>query len=205
MPKGKFIVVEGLEGAGKSTVLSYALNYLTQSNLKVVVVREPGGTEISENIRTILKADYSEAMDAKTELLLMYASRAQLLSQIIRPALARGEWVIADRFEWSTIAYQGYGRKLPLENIHQLSRMCVAKTQPDHIIFMDIDPAMGLARAEARGQKDRIEKETLGFFQRVQEGYYTLANNCDYCTRIDAEASLEKVKKCVLQTLYQLL
>lgn len=190
---GKFIVIEGLEGAGKSSAIAAIEGSLQAENIQYESVREPGGTMIAEQIRTILKTKQTEGLHNKAELLLMYASRIQLIQEVIKPALARGHWVIADRFEWSTVAYQGWGRGLDKAVIHYLSEFAVGELSVDKIIYLDIDPELGLHRVLGRGAKDRIELEALSFFKRVQRGYQWLIKHSDICEVIDARLPLEQV------------
>ncbi|EKD71363.1 MAG: Thymidylate kinase [uncultured bacterium] len=173
MTRGKFITIEGTEGAGKSTALQFIEDYLLNSKINVVVTREPGGTEIAEEIRKVLLYPAgSETMLPQTELLLMFACRAQHLSQCIQPALRKGKWVVSDRYIDASYAYQGGGRGIRLEDIKQLDTMIVGRHYPDLTFVLDISPELGLERAEKRGtQKDRIEQEKIDFFNRVRSQY----------------------------------
>lgn len=191
--QGKFIVIEGLEGAGKSTAIEVVQQLLQEKNIAYESVREPGGTVIAEQVRTILKANQEEVLNDKAELLLMYCARIQLIQEIIKPALSKGIWVIADRFEWSTIAYQGWGRGIDKSIIEFISKFAVCDVRVDKTIYLDIDPAIGLERALARGAKDRIEQEQLSFFNKVQQGYQWLTQHDPNCVVIDAQLPLAKV------------
>jgi len=195
---GKLIAIEGLEGAGKSTALTVVLELLAQFNIKSMTTREPGGTEIGEELRTILKnADYKDVLDDKTELLLMYASRIQLFEQIIKPSLKKGYWIIADRFELSTMAYQGGGRGLDDKMIKQLSSFCLEGFTPDLTIYMDITPETGMQRAMKRGQFDRIEQQSIDFFHRVHLAYKQQISMLKNVFIIDANLPMEVVQQAI--------
>lgn len=202
---GKFIVIEGLEGAGKSTAIDVVLSTLTTHGIDSVSVREPGGTLIAEQIRTILKTSHEEYLNRETELLLMYAARSQLIQEIIYPALSHGKWVIADRFEWSTYAYQGWGRGIETRFIDALSELCTNNLQPDLIIYLNIDPEHGLKRAAERSKKDRIEQEDLTFFRNVQKGYQHLCENSKNCLMIDASLPLKTVQLNIQEAIEKLI
>ncbi|MDP3560402.1 MAG: dTMP kinase [Legionellaceae bacterium] len=172
---GQFIVVEGLEGAGKSTVVLALKTFLENQGLDVLTIREPGGTGLGEAVRTWLcHTEESTPLDARTELLLFYAARVQLIQERILPALKRGQWVLADRFEWSTFAYQGGGRGIDNTIIQALSRFCVGDCQPDCIFYLDIPAEVGLQRIQKRGALDRIEQEPLAFFKKIEQSYKNL-------------------------------
>jgi dTMP kinase len=169
--KGKFITLEGGEGAGKSTVLQAVRDLLVQRALDVVVTREPGGTPAGEAIRNVLLDPALRGMSAETELLLMFASRAQLLRETILPALAAGRWVLADRFTDASFAYQGGGRGQPVARIAELENWAAAGLIPDLTLLLDVPVAEGLKRANGRGAADRIEMENADFFERVRAAY----------------------------------
>lgn len=176
MTRGKFITIEGIEGAGKSTVLDYIQDYLSSffTKIKVISTREPGGTEIAEEIRNILlRHPYThEEIQPETELLLMFAGRAQHISHLIMPALLTGNWVICDRFIDATYAYQAGGRKLDLNFIKTLDRQIVGHLYPDLTLLLDVPVEVGMKRAEGRlFTKDRIENEPLEFFANVRSLY----------------------------------
>jgi len=203
MPKaGRFIVVEGLEGAGKSTALTTIKRFLAERVPELITTREPGGTRVGETARQLIKETISsEPLDARTELLLLYASRVQLLEQVIRPALNRGCWVVGDRFELSTWAYQGGGRKLDPNMIASLSSFCVKDIKPDLIIFLDISPEQGLRRALKRGKADRIEQESLDFFTAVYNSYHEHIKKMENVVVIDASKPLAVVQNAICTTL----
>jgi len=196
--RGRFIVFEGIEGAGKTTAISIARNMLLLSIPEVVTTREPGGTLLGESIRSLIKASSSEPMDTRAELLLFYAARVQLMTQVILPALERGAWVLADRFELSTFAYQGGGRGLPRRMIEELSLLCLEGVKPDLTVFMDVDPERGLQRVSSRGPKDRIEQESLHFFKQVSDCYRTEIKHYPHVHVIDANQAAEDVELNVL-------
>lgn len=175
--RGKFISVEGTEGAGKSTALQFLKDYLQQKHLDIVLTREPGGTKIAEAIRDVLLHQTpAETMLPKTELLLMFASRAQHIHQQIEPALQAGKWVITDRYIDASYAYQGGGRGLEWHDINLLDRLVVADRYPDLTLLLDVPAEIGFARTETRGtQKDRIEQEKIDFFVRVRNAYLARA------------------------------
>ncbi len=170
---GRFITFEGIDGAGKSTHLDTAVAQLRTHGLEVVLTREPGGSEMAETLRQWL---LTRSMDANTELLLMFAARADHLAQVIRPALQRGAWVVCDRFTDSTLAYQGGGRQLDERQILQLAEMVHADCRPERTYFFDLDPVTAQARREASRDADRFEAEQLAFFERVRAVYQRLAS-----------------------------
>ncbi len=172
----KFITLEGVEGAGKSTAIGVICEFLKKNNMDYVLTREPGGTEIADAIREVLLKQYSEDMCAETELLLMFASRAQHIRRVIKPALAEGKWVVSDRFTDASFAYQGGGRKIPRADIESLQRLVQGNLQPDRTFLLDLPVEIGLERIAARGEKDRIEREEVDFFQRVRQAYHDCVN-----------------------------
>ena len=196
--RGRFIVIEGLEGAGKSTALNTIKRFLTNKVPELLVTREPGGTLVGETARNLLKEIVpSEPLDPRTELLLFYAARVQLLELIVYPTLNRGGWVLADRFELSTFAYQGGGRKLDEDMIQHLSKFCLNDFKPDLIIFLDINPQKGLQRARMRGKTDRIEQESLSFFTEVYNSYHKHIKSLDNVVIIDAAQPLSVVQHSI--------
>jgi dTMP kinase len=200
--KGHFIVVEGLEGAGKTSALSTIKRFLTPMIGELIITREPGGTRVGEVARELIKETIAtEPMDARTELLLLYAARVQLVERVIRPALARGVWVLGDRFELSTFAYQGGGRKISLEMIAQLSQFCLQGFKPDLMIFLDISPENGLERALKRSRADRIEQEALEFFKDVYDAYHQSIKKMDNVVTIDASKPFAMVQAAIRQAL----
>nr|WP_205297710.1 dTMP kinase [Pantoea sp. Cy-639] len=166
-----FITLEGPEGAGKSTNREYLAARLREQGVDVVMTREPGGTPLAERIRELLLAPSDELMAADTELLLMFAARAQHLAEVIRPALARGAVVLCDRFTDATYAYQGGGRGLSVERIAILESFVQGELRPDLTLVFDLPVEVGLARAAARGRLDRFEQEGQAFFEAVRQAY----------------------------------
>jgi dTMP kinase len=200
--KGHFIVIEGLEGAGKSTALDRIKTKLMSHGLEVLVTREPGGTLLGEAVRGLIKNTIpNEPLDARAELLLFYAARVQLVEQVIKPALARGQWVLADRFELSTFAYQGAGRGLDRSMITQLSKFCLHGFQPDLTFFLDIAPEQGFQRIRARGHLDRIEQESLDFFKAVHVSYHEQIREMSHVVTVDASQPLIEVSASIQSAL----
>lgn len=195
---GRFLTFEGCEGCGKSTQITSTLAWLRSAKLTVHEVREPGGTTLGETIRQLLKHDPAgHSMKPETELLLFAASRAELVRQTILPALARGEWIIADRFHDSTTVFQGNARGLPMEEVSFINRFAIAHREPDLTLVLDLDPAEARTRALRRprpvGQKDRLEDLDLGFYKKVSEGYRALAQREPKRVKlIDASGSREE-------------
>lgn len=199
--QGRFLVVEGLEGAGKSTAIATIRQWLEGKQQQVVCTREPGGTPLAEQIRTLVKQVHTEPLTAETELLLMYAARVQLLRNVIEPALAAGNWVLADRHDLSSRAYQGGGRQLDAGLINGIRQAVLGNCRPDLTLYLDIDPAIGLARAQARGELDRIEQEQLAFFQRTRQVYLHIAATEPGIVVIDASRPLPEVQQSILAAL----
>jgi dTMP kinase len=175
MPDGKFITIEGIEGAGKSTTIHRLGLFLKHHGIDHITTREPGGTVVAEAIRQLLLGDYQEPVDDITELLLIFASRRQHVRTIIIPALQQGKWVLCDRFTDATYAYQGSGRRLPITMINQLHQMVHNTLNPDLTLLLDLDVTQGLTRASKRSSPDRIEKQANNFFERVRQGYLKYA------------------------------
>ncbi|MBA4697028.1 MAG: dTMP kinase [Legionella sp.] len=201
---GKLIVIEGLEGAGKSTVIAALQTYLKDRSFPLFLTHEPGGTTVGSQVRHLIKTPLPmEPMDARCELLLLYAARVQLIEQVIRPKLAEGTWILADRFELSTFAYQGAGRRLDVNVISTLSNFCLDKLKPDLILFLDVPPELGLNRVKKRGPADRMEQESLAFFQRVYEGYHAILPTLEQAVIIDATQPKEFVSAAALNALQQ--
>jgi len=169
--RGKFISLEGGEGAGKSTLLAGLREYIERHGVALVQTREPGGTAVGEAVRAIVLDPALRGLAAETELLLMFASRAQLVREVIEPALSAGRWVLCDRFADASYAYQGSGRGQPAERIAELERWACAGVRPDLTLLLDLPVATGRARAAGRGDADRIEAEADAFFERVRAGY----------------------------------
>ncbi|WP_130620528.1 dTMP kinase [Dyella amyloliquefaciens] len=173
--RGKFISLEGGEGAGKSTLLAGLQKHLVEQGVSLVQTREPGGTPLGEAVRAIVLDAARRDMSAEAELLLMFASRAQLVRECIEPALAAGKWVLCDRFTDASYAYQGGGRGVPMERIALLEQWATEGLTPDLTLLLDLPVATGRARAAGRGEADRIENEADAFFERVRATYRTRA------------------------------
>ncbi len=195
MNKAKFIVVEGLEGAGKSSAIATIIDQLRQYGITdIVSTREPGGTVLAEKMRALVKEEHEgEVLQDTTELLLMYAARVQLVENVIKPALNAGKWVIGDRHDLSSQAYQGGGRQLSSQVLSSLKSIALGDFSPDFTLYLDIDPEIGLERARGRGELDRIEKNDLSFFVRTREKYLQLAKADNRISIIDAGQSMEQV------------
>lgn len=198
---GKFIVIEGLEGAGKSSVIDIVKHIVCQRGHSCITTREPGGTPMAEAIRECVKHEWQENVSEETELMLMYAARRQLLVNVIQPALEKGQWVIGDRHDLSSLAYQGGGRQIDADKLDALRQLCLQGFKPDLTLYLDVDPAEGLKRARGRGELDRIEKSGLAFFQRTRERYLQLAHSDERVHIIDAMQPMEMVHNDVRTTL----
>lgn len=204
MPLGKFIVIEGLEGAGKSSAIASVVAHLNAKGIVTQTVREPGGTPLAgKAIRELVKQDWEERLTAETELLLMYASRAQLVENVIKPALKQGKWVIADRHDLSSRAYQGGGRQLGDEKLTTLRQLVLGSFVPDLTLLLDIDPKQGLQRARERGELDRIEQEDLAFFERTRERYLQIAQTEPNICVVDSNQTMADVHRDLLNQLEQ--
>lgn len=195
---GKFIVIEGLEGAGKSTAINTVAEVLKKNAIDFTTTREPGGTEIGEIVRTVIKnPDYNNILVDRSELLLLYTARIQLIEEVIKPALDKGIWIIADRFELSTFAYQGGGRGIDSQWIQSLSAFSIQGFKPDLTLYLDISPELGMQRARTRGQFDRIEQQSIDFFYRVRDTYLHYVQNDESCCVIDASLPLPEVLQLI--------
>lgn len=204
--RGLFIVLEGGEGVGKTTNMAFIQSYLKQHGVAFTHSREPGGTEIAEKIRELVLHKHDENMSELTELLLIFAARAQHLQNVIEPTLAQGKWLLCDRFTDATYAYQGYGRSLSLDVIGQLENLVQKSLRPDCTIILDAPVEVGHARACARAELDRMESEDLSFHQRVRDGYLKRATEqADRYAVIDANKSLESVQEQLKQVLDDLI
>lgn len=193
----KFIVIEGLEGAGKTTARDRVVETLRGLGIDdMVFTREPGGTPLAEKLRALTldcQASGDEPIDDKAEVLMFYAARVQLVETVIKPALARGAWVVGDRHDLSTQAYQGGGRGIDAGLLKTLRDAVLGDFAPDLTLYLDVTPEVGLQRARARGELDRIEQESLDFFNRTRARYLALAQSDPRIVVIDATQSLEQV------------
>ena len=198
MQNGKLITVEGIEGVGKSTNIEYLVRLIKKQGLSVIESREPGGTPMAEEIRKLLLEHGDEPLPDIAELLLMFSSRALLVNNVIRPALAAGTWVVCDRFADASRAYQGGGRGIPLEDINQLADWVLEDLKPDLTILLDAPVETGRRRAGQRGALDRIEVERAEFFTRVRNCYLELARaEPDRFVVVDATQELAEVQSAV--------
>lgn len=201
--RGLFIVFEGIDGAGKSTQVKMLAEALVRRGCSVEVCRDPGGTKMGEQIRKIL-LDPVEHIAPPAEALLYAASRAQLAAEVIRPALRRGKVVIGDRFSDSTLAYQGFGRGLPVDLLRQVNKLADGELAPDLTVLLDLPPEM--VQERLAGRCDRLEKEAVAFFERVRKGYLTLAwEKPESCLILDARRPLEEIQQQVLGKVENLL
>ena len=200
--KSQFITLEGVEGAGKSTQKDALCRLLDVNGVPYIETREPGGTSYAESIRELLLSHSDDAPSAKTELLLMFAARAQHLETRILPALEAGTWVICDRFTDATYAYQGGGRELPVDWIETLETLVQGAKRPDLTLIFDVPIEIGLARAGRRGALDRIESEELAFFERVRAMYQQIASReTDRVVMLDASSDIESVTESMIALL----
>lgn len=200
--KNFFITLEGGEGVGKSTALDFIRTYFENKKVACVFTREPGGTKVGESIRDILLHHRNLMINPQTELLLMFAARAQHLHEVIRPALSLGKTVISDRFTDASFAYQGGGRQMPLSDIQLLTEYVQGDFQPDLTLLLDAPVEIGLARMSQRGEKDRIEEENVAFFNRVRESYLERANAFPQrFVIIHADQSIENVQSQIKRAL----
>ena len=206
MNKGKFLSLEGVEGVGKTTNLNFIAEYLDKAGKTVVTTREPGGTRIAENIRGLLLDHDDEQLTNETELLLMFAARAQHLQRVIKPALEAGHWVVSDRFTDASYAYQGGGRDFKMTDITWLENFVQKGLAPDKTILLDLDVELGLKRAASRSLPDRFESEQKVFFESVRSVYLQRANAEPnrFCV-IDASKSVVQVQQSITRYLDELL
>ncbi|MGB2474769.1 MAG: dTMP kinase [Litorivicinaceae bacterium] len=202
VPKPQFITLEGIEGAGKSTQKVALCRLLDANGITYIETREPGGTPYAESIRQLLLTRSEDGPSAKTELLLMFAARAQHLETKIIPALEAGAWVVCDRFTDATYAYQGGGRQLPIDWIQSLETLVQGLKRPDLTLIFDIPVEMGLARADLRGALDRIESEDIAFFERVRAMYQEIASrDTERVMTLDATADIDTVTESMITLL----
>lgn len=205
MNKGYFIVIEGPDGSGKSTISDIVCDKLRQNGFDVVHTREPGGIEIAEEIRNIILDPKNTKMDGKTEALLYAASRRQHLVEKVIPAKKEGKIVICERFVYSSLAYQGYGRNLGFEDILKINDFAIGNDYPDLTIYLDIDEKEGLKRIENRAFKDRLDKESLEFHHLVNEGYQRVLKEFKDTRIVDASKSIDEVVLDVLNIINELI
>lgn len=198
----RFITLEGGEGVGKTTNIAYIQSLLKSENIPLVLTREPGGTALAENIRQLLLDKEQEAIAEQTELLMMFAARAQHIKHVIKPALDRGDWVLCDRFTDATYAYQGGGRNMDLSTIQWLENFVQADLRPDLTLLLDAPIELGMQRAQQRGKLDRFESEKMAFFDKVRQVYLSIAEQQPKRVKIvDATQSLDNVQSQIKQIL----
>jgi dTMP kinase len=207
--RGKFVTFEGLDGVGKSTQLENLAAYLRKRSLEVVATREPGGTAIGDKLRSVLLNSSTAGLSPLAEMALMFADRAQHIDELILPTLAKGKWVLCDRFTDSSEAYQGGGRELGGDLVLQLHKILCRNLQPDLTILMLSDPARSIARARRRNteqsrrsqaDENRFEKENRAFYMRVQNAYLAIAAREKRVVEVDAREPIEKVHKKIVRS-----
>ena len=204
--RGRFITVEGIEGAGKSTQMDALGQFLDGKGMSVVMTREPGGTPLGEDVRSIVLDPKNAGMSTEAELLLVFAARAEHLDKVIRPALESGHWVLSDRFTDATFAYQGGGRGIDQARIGELEQWVQGDLRPDLTLLLDVTVQTGMARIAARGQPDRFEREGDAFFERIRDNYLQrAAAEPGRFRRIDASAPVEQVSREVVDAVGELL
>ena len=202
MSRGKFITIDGLEGAGKSTQIDFIKKYLSDRNRDVFLTREPGGTDLGERLRALLLDKKIDAMNPDTELLLMFAARNEHVKKVIVPKLEQGVWVISDRFTDASYAYQGGGRGIPLERIEELEQWTLQDFVPDMTFLLDLDVELGLSRVEQRGEKDRFEEEHRDFFNEVREIFSNRASKYpERIKLIDASKNIDETSSQIKKIL----
>lgn len=202
--KGKYVVVEGIEGSGKTTMIQVIFKIFLKNGIKKIhCTREPGGTPLAEKMRQLIKHGVDEEnIFNKAELFMLYAARIQLIEGIVKPFLSKGEWVISDRHDLSTQAYQGGGRNFSIKFLKKLRKIALGNFSPDLTLYLDVDPRVGFNRiCNNRIQLDRIEMESLDFFNKVRFRYLDLANQNDSIIVVDANQSLKKVQNDICKIL----
>ncbi|MFL4213027.1 dTMP kinase [Enterobacter mori] len=205
--RSKYIVIEGLEGAGKTTARNVVVDTLKALGVAdMVFTREPGGTQLAEKLRSLvldIKSVGDEVITDKAEVLMFYAARVQLVETVIKPAMAEGKWVIGDRHDLSTQAYQGGGRGIDQTMLATLRDAVLGDFRPDLTLYLDVTPEVGLKRARARGELDRIEQESFDFFNRTRARYLELAEQDASIRTIDATQSLDEVTRAIQKMVAQ--
>ncbi len=205
MRRGKFITIDGVEGAGKSTQIDFIYNLLKSKGIKLILTREPGGTDLGEKIRELLLGNDIDSMHSDTELLLMFADRNEHIQTKVIPALESGHWVLSDRFTDASYAYQGGGRGLDVKRIAELEKWVLQGFVPDLTFLLDVDIELGMRRIKSRGMKDRIEQETMDFFARVRDSYIQRSQMFpERIKLIDATKSIENTSQQIKNILLDL-
>lgn len=199
---GLFLAFEGVEGSGKSTQVRLLADALRAAGVETVVAREPGSTPLGERVRATVLGDVGLEVPARSELFLMLAARAAFVEQVVLPAVRAGRVVIADRFELSTLAYQGAGRGLPLDEVRACNHVATGGVRPDVTVLLELDPAEGALRQRAAGKEaDRLEREAAAFHRRVADGYRDLADRVEGLVRVDAHGDVQTVHRRILHAL----
>ena len=204
MKKGSFIVIEGPDGSGKTTI-ALRLKEILSEKYDIVHTREPGGIDIAEQIRNIILDPKNTAMEAKTEALLYAASRRQHLVEKVIPALKRGSIVLCERFVYSSLVYQGYARGLGIDAVYDINRFAIGDTMPDLVLYLDVDEKTGLSRVNSRGNKDRLDGESSDFHKKVVEGYQLIKERFSDFKAVDASRSADEVLEDCLDIIYKFL
>lgn len=194
MDRGLFVVVEGVEGAGKSTQAALLSRWMQEIGIPHVLAREPGGTAVGEAIRGIVLNKGELVMPPETELFLILGARAAFVREVVEPCLRRGQLVLADRFDFSTFAYQGYGRGLDLAEVRRANALATGGLRPDLVLVLDLPETLGLLRKKGEGEADRIEREGAPFLRRVREGYLALAREEPGVRLLNADESPENLQ-----------
>jgi dTMP kinase len=205
MARGRFITVEGVEGVGKSTQLGFLHEHLQAAGHDVLMTREPGGSDLAEDLRAVLLDPRHAGMTPDAELLLVFAARADHLARRVLPALEAGRWVVSDRFTDATYAYQGGGRGIPSQRIEILEQWVQGSLRPDRVLVLDLPPGLGADRVAARGSRDRFEREPSDFFHRVRDAYLARARAAPQRYRvIDASGTVAQVRMRMAQAVADL-
>ena len=204
MKKGSFIVIEGPDGSGKTTI-ALRLKEILSEKYDIVHTREPGGIDIAEQIRNIILDPKNTAMEAKTEALLYAASRRQHLVEKVIPALKRGSIVLCERFVYSSLVYQGYARGLGIDAVYDINRFAIGDSMPDLVLYLDVDEKTGLSRVNSRGNKDRLDGESNDFHKKVVEGYQLIKERFSDFKVVDASRSADEVLEDCLDIIYKFL
>lgn len=204
--RGLFITIEGGEGVGKSTNIDFIAQRLKRQGISFILTREPGGTPLAEDIRQLLLTPGDEGVAENTELLLMFAARAQHIAEVIEPALAKGQWVVCDRFTDATFAYQGGGRGIPMTKIADLEQWVQGDLRPDFTVLLDASVEVGMSRASKRGALDRFEQEQITFFESVRAAYLSLAEQYpDRYRVVDAAQALAQVQESLVTVIDEMI